>query len=83
VVSDVPVDDEAPMVTSEISISAGTQSFGGVHRGRVCVRVYIGVSVHACCERLRCTMWFLKKNTTHSSFFSNTSHNRFVPALQT
>jgi hypothetical protein len=29
--------------------------------GRVCVRVLIGVSVHACCERLRCTMSFSKK----------------------
>jgi hypothetical protein len=26
------------------------------HRGRVCVRVFIGVSVRACCERLRCTV---------------------------
>jgi hypothetical protein len=24
------------------------QSFGGAHRGRVCVRVFIGVSVRAC-----------------------------------
>jgi hypothetical protein len=32
------------------------QSFGGAHRGRVCVRVFIGVSVRACCGRLRYTM---------------------------
>jgi hypothetical protein len=57
VVSDVPVDDEAAVVTSRISISAGAQSFrGGAHRGRVCVHVFIGVSVYACCERLRCTV---------------------------
>jgi hypothetical protein len=56
VVSDVPVDDEAPVVTLRISRSAGAQSFGGAHRGRVCVRVFIGVSVRACCERLRCTV---------------------------
>jgi hypothetical protein len=49
VVSDVPVDDEAPLVTSGISRSVGAQSFGGAHRGRVCVHVFIGVSVHACC----------------------------------
>jgi hypothetical protein len=61
VVSDVPVDDDAPLVTSGISRSAGAQSFGGVHRGRVCVRVFIGVSVHACCERLRCTVLFKKQ----------------------
>jgi hypothetical protein len=48
VVSDVPVDDEALVVTSRISRSADTQSFGGAHRGRVYVRVFIGVSVRAC-----------------------------------
>jgi hypothetical protein len=56
VVSDIPVDDEAPVVTSRISRSVGVPSFGGAHRGRVCVRVVIGVSVGACCERLRCTV---------------------------
>jgi hypothetical protein len=61
VVSDVPVDDEVPLVTSGISRTAGAQSFGGAHRGRVCVRVFIGVSVRACCERLRCTVSFSKK----------------------
>jgi hypothetical protein len=35
---------------------AGAQSFGGAHRGRVCVRVFIGVSVRACCDRLHCTV---------------------------
>jgi hypothetical protein len=48
----LPVDDEAPLVTSGISRSAGAQSFGGAHRGRVRVRVFIGVSVRACCEHL-------------------------------
>jgi hypothetical protein len=43
------------VVTSRISRSAGAQSFGGAHSGRVCVRVFIGVSVRVCCERLRCT----------------------------
>jgi hypothetical protein len=56
VVSDVPVDDEAPMATSGISRSVGAQPFGGAHRGRVCVRVFIKVSVRACCECLRCTV---------------------------
>jgi hypothetical protein len=41
---------EVPMVILGISRS------GGAHRGRVCVRVFIGVSVHVCCERLRCTV---------------------------
>jgi hypothetical protein len=40
---DIPVDNkehEAPIVTSGISKSAGTQSFTGAHRGMVCVRVH-------------------------------------------
>jgi hypothetical protein len=45
VVTDVPVDDKVPVVTSRISRSVGARSFGGAHRGRVCVRVFIGVSV--------------------------------------
>jgi hypothetical protein len=65
VVSDVPVDDEALLVTPGISKSAGAQSFGGAHRGRVCVRVFIGVSVCACCERLCCTVSFSKKIGPH------------------
>jgi hypothetical protein len=44
------------MVTSRISRSAGAQCFGGTHRGRVCVRVFIGMSVRACCECVRCTL---------------------------
>jgi hypothetical protein len=56
VVSDVPVDDESPLVTLGISRSAGAQFFGGAHRGRVCVRVFIRVSVCACCERVRFTV---------------------------
>jgi hypothetical protein len=67
VVSDVPVDDEAPLVTSGSSISTGAQSFGAAHRGRVCVRVFIGVSVRACCERLCCTMSFKKVIYTRCS----------------
>jgi hypothetical protein len=62
VVSDVPIDDKAPLVTSGIFRSAGAQSFGGAHRGKVCVPVFIGVSVRACCERLRCTVSFSKEN---------------------
>jgi hypothetical protein len=50
VVSGVPVDDEAPVVTSRISRSVGA------HKGRVCVCVFIGVSMRACYERLCCTV---------------------------
>jgi hypothetical protein len=54
--SDVPVDNEVTVVTSRIPRSAGAQSFRGAHRGRVCICVFIGVSVRACRERLRCTV---------------------------
>jgi hypothetical protein len=56
VVSDVPVDDEVPVMTSRISRSVSAQSFGGAHKGRVYVRVFIEVSVRVCYERLRCTV---------------------------
>jgi hypothetical protein len=52
-------------LTSRISRSAGTQSFEGAHRGRVSVHVFIGVSMRACCERLRCTMSISKKTAQH------------------
>jgi hypothetical protein len=65
VVSDVPVDDEA-LVTSGISRSAGAQSFRGAHRGRVCVRVFIGVCVRVvsvcvvlCHSKKSCAEWKL------------------------
>jgi hypothetical protein len=61
VVGDVPADDEALVMTSGISESAGTQSFRGAHRGRGRVHVFIGVSVCACCERLRLYCVILKK----------------------
>jgi hypothetical protein len=57
VVSDVPVDDEAPPVTS------GTPDLPVLSPSEVligCVRVSIGVSERACCERMRCTVSFKK-----------------------
>jgi hypothetical protein len=41
VISSIPVENEAPKVTSGIS-RPGAQSFGGAHRGRVYVRVFMG-----------------------------------------
>jgi hypothetical protein len=52
VVSDVPVDDEASLVISRISRSAGAQSFGGAHRDRACVHVFIGVCVRVVSVRV-------------------------------
>jgi hypothetical protein len=31
-------------------------SIVGAHRGRVCIRVFLGVSVHVCCGRVRYTI---------------------------
>jgi hypothetical protein len=41
---------EASVVTSVISRSAGALTFGGAHRSRVCVPIFIGVSVRVRCE---------------------------------
>ena len=49
VVGDVLIDSETPVVTSSILRLAGpTRFFGGAHRDRVCVRAFIGMSVHSC-----------------------------------
>jgi hypothetical protein len=43
---DVPVDSEAPVVTSSISRpDLSAQSFRDAYRGRVCMRAFIEVSV--------------------------------------
>jgi hypothetical protein len=72
VVSDVPVDDEEPLVTLGISRSVGAQSFGGAHRGRVCVRVFIGVSVRA--SALYCVILKKTKALLGKDFRRPTSH---------
>jgi hypothetical protein len=46
-VGDVPVDNEAPVVTSSISPRFTGPVFEDAYRGRVCVRVFIGVSACA------------------------------------
>ena len=47
VAGNVTVNSEAPVVNSSVSRCADI-SFGGVHRGRLYVRVFIGVSVRTC-----------------------------------
>jgi hypothetical protein len=66
------------MVTSGISRYVGAQSFGGAHRGRACVRVFIGVSILAYCERLRCTVYFFLKKSCNTMYPSNTKHCRYI-----
>jgi hypothetical protein len=44
---DIPVDSEALLVTNFVNLKIKpAQSFGGIRRGRVCMRVFIGVSAH-------------------------------------
>jgi hypothetical protein len=48
-VGDVPIDNEASVVTSSTSRFAGlTWFFGGAHRDRVCVRSFAEMSVYSC-----------------------------------
>jgi hypothetical protein len=64
---DVPVDSETLLVTDFINLKIKpTQSFGGAYRGRVCVRVFIGVIAHM--NICVCTMFLRrKKNTSKQS----------------
>jgi hypothetical protein len=58
---DVPVDSDALLVTDFMNLKIKpAQSFECAHRGRVCVRVFIGLSAHTCMSICVCTM-FLKK----------------------
>ena len=57
-------DSEAPVVTSSISrLYPPAQSFGGAHRGRVCVRAFIGVSVCTCTWASTFVLCFAKNNS--------------------
>jgi hypothetical protein len=44
---DVPVDSETLLVTDFVNLKIkSAQSFRGAHRGRMCVRMFIGMSAH-------------------------------------
>jgi hypothetical protein len=46
---DVSIDSEPLLVTDFKNLKIKpTQSFGGAHRGRVCVHVFIEMSAHTC-----------------------------------
>jgi hypothetical protein len=58
---DNPVDSETLLVTDFVNLKIKpAQSFRSAYRGRVCVRVFIGVSTHTCISICICTV-FLKK----------------------
>jgi hypothetical protein len=76
--SDVSVDSEALLVTNFMNFKIKlVQSFGDVHRGRVCRRVFIGVSTHMCMSICIYTI-FLKKIRRllkeENFFVKNTNH---------
>jgi hypothetical protein len=53
--SDVPIDSETFLVTDFINLKIkSTQSFGGAHRGRVYVCVFIGVNARTCMSTCVC-----------------------------
>jgi hypothetical protein len=58
----VSIYSEALLVTNFVNLKIKPiQSFGGAHRGRVCMRVFIGVSDHMCMS-IYIYIVFLKKN---------------------
>jgi hypothetical protein len=59
---DVPVDSKVLLVTDFVNLKIKpTQSFEGAHMGRVCVRVFIGVSARTCMSICVCTVFLKKK----------------------
>jgi hypothetical protein len=58
---DVSVNGEAFLVTDFMNLKIkSAQSFECVHRDKVCVRMFIGISAHTCMSIYICTV-FLKK----------------------
>jgi hypothetical protein len=56
----VTVDSDTLLVTDFVNLKIkSSQSFECAHRGRVCVRVFIGVNAHTCMGIYVCTV-FLK-----------------------
>jgi hypothetical protein len=59
---DVPVGSNTLLVTDFVNLKIKpAQSFGGAHRGRVCVRVFIGMSARTCMSIYVCTVFLKKK----------------------
>jgi hypothetical protein len=60
---DVPVDSDALLVTDFVNLNIkSAQSFGCAHKGRVYVRMFIGVSAHTCMSIYVCTVFLKKPN---------------------
>jgi hypothetical protein len=60
----IPVDSDLFLVTNFVNIKIKpVQSFGGAHKDRVYVHIFIGVSAHMYISICVCTM-FLKKESS-------------------
>jgi hypothetical protein len=60
---DVPIDSKALLMTDFVNLKIKpAQSFEGAHRGRVYVRVFIGVSARTCMSICVCTVFLKKKS---------------------
>jgi hypothetical protein len=58
---DVPVNSEMLLVIDFVNLNIkSAQFFGGAHKDRMCVRVFIGVSAHTCITIYVCIV-FIKK----------------------
>jgi hypothetical protein len=80
---DVPVDNDAFLVIDFMNLKIKpAQSSGGAHRGRMCVRVFIGVSAHTCMSIYVCTV-FLKKHGHAFGSFSYFSFNTNIKLSRT
>jgi hypothetical protein len=67
---DITVDIKTPLLTDFVNLKIkSTQSFRCVHRGRMCVRVFIGVSDRMCMSI--CVYTVFLKNIYHFDFYVN------------
>jgi hypothetical protein len=58
---DVPVDNETLLVIDFVNLKIKpAQTFGGAHRGRMSVHMFIWINTHTCISICVCTV-FLKK----------------------
>jgi hypothetical protein len=63
-VGDVSDDSETLLVVDFVNIKIKpTQSFRDAHRGRICVRVFIGVNICTCMIIYVCTVFLKKKRS--------------------
>jgi hypothetical protein len=59
---DILIDRDVLLMTDFVDLKIQpAHSFGGTHRDRVCVCVFIGVSIHTCMSIWVCTVFLKNK----------------------